>query len=40
MATAAKFAQQIPIFFGLSRSTRCGCCVYQVLSISELDETL
>ena len=25
MATAAKFFQPIPIFFGLSRSTRCGC---------------
>ena len=24
----------IPIFFGLSRSTRCGCCSYQVSSIS------
>ena len=26
MATAAKFVQPIMIFFGLSRSTRCGCC--------------
>ena len=35
MATAAKFVQLIPIFFfGLSRSTRCGCCSYQVSSIS------
>jgi hypothetical protein len=34
MATVAKFVQQIPIFFGLSRSTRCGCCSYQVSSIS------
>jgi hypothetical protein len=33
MATAAKFVQPIPIFFGLSRSTRCGCCSYQVSSI-------
>jgi hypothetical protein len=34
MATAAKFVQPIPIVFGLSRSTRCGCCSYQVSSIS------
>ena len=34
MATTAKFVQPIPIFFGLSRSTRCGCCSYQVSSIS------
>ena len=34
MATAAKFVQPIPIFFGLSNSTRCGCCSYQVSSIS------
>ena len=34
MATAAKFVQPILIFFGLSRSTRCGCCSYQVSSIS------
>jgi hypothetical protein len=34
MATAAKFVQLIPILFGLSRSTRCGCCSYQVSSIS------
>jgi hypothetical protein len=34
MATAAKFVQPIPIFFGLSLSTRCGCCSYQVSSIS------
>jgi hypothetical protein len=34
MATAAKFVQPIPIFFGLSRSTRCRCCSYQVSSIS------
>jgi hypothetical protein len=34
MATAAKFVQPIPIFFGLPHSTRCGCCSYQVLSIS------
>jgi hypothetical protein len=34
MATAAKFVQPIPIFFGLSRSTSCGCCSYQVSSIS------
>jgi hypothetical protein len=34
MATVAKFVQPIPIFFGLSRSTRCGCCSYQVSSIS------
>jgi hypothetical protein len=34
MATAAKFVQLIPIFFGLSRSTRSGCCSYQVSSIS------
>jgi hypothetical protein len=33
MATAAKFVQPIPIF-GLSRSSRCGCCSYQVSSIS------
>jgi hypothetical protein len=25
MATAAKFVLPIPIFFGLSRSTRCEC---------------
>ena len=30
MATVAKFVQPIPIFFGLSHSTRCGCCSYQV----------
>jgi hypothetical protein len=34
MATAEKFVQPIPIFFGLSRSTRCGCCSLQVSSIS------
>jgi hypothetical protein len=34
MATAANFVQPIPIFFGLLRSTRCGCCSYQVSSIS------
>jgi hypothetical protein len=34
MATAATFVQPIPICFGLSRSTRCGCCSYQVSSIS------
>jgi hypothetical protein len=34
MATAAKFVQPIPILFGLSRSTRCGCCSYQGSSIS------
>jgi hypothetical protein len=34
MASAAKFVQPIPIVFGLSRSTRCGCCSYQVSSIS------
>jgi hypothetical protein len=35
MATAAKFVQPIPIdFFSLSRSTRYGCCSYQVSSIS------
>jgi hypothetical protein len=34
MATAAKFVQTIPMFLGLSRSTRCGCCSYQVSSIS------
>jgi hypothetical protein len=34
MATAAKFIEPIPIFFCLSRSTRCGCCSYQVSSIS------
>jgi hypothetical protein len=34
MATAAKFVQPIPIFFGLSRSTRSGCCFFQVSSIS------
>jgi hypothetical protein len=34
MATAAKFVQPIPILFSLSRSTRCGCCSYQVSSIS------
>ena len=33
MATAAKFVQPIPIFFGLSRSTRCGCCSFQDSSI-------
>jgi hypothetical protein len=33
-AVAAKFVQPIPIFFGLSRSTSCGCCSYQVSSIS------
>jgi hypothetical protein len=33
MATAAKFIQPIPIF-SLSCSTRCGCCSYQVSSIS------
>jgi hypothetical protein len=26
MATAAKLVEPIMIFFGLSRSTRCGCC--------------
>jgi hypothetical protein len=25
MATVAKFVLPIPIFFGLSRSTKCGC---------------
>ena len=34
VATAAKFVQPIPIFFGLSRYTRCGCCSCQVSSIS------
>ena len=34
MATAAKFVQPNPIFVGLSRSARCGCCSYQVSSIS------
>jgi hypothetical protein len=34
MAIAAKFVQPIPIFFSLSLSTRCGCCSYQVSSIS------
>jgi hypothetical protein len=34
MATAAKFVPPIPIFFRLSRSTRCGCFSYQVSSIS------
>jgi hypothetical protein len=34
MATAAKFVLPIQIFFGLSRSTRCGCCSLQVSSIS------
>jgi hypothetical protein len=34
MATAAKFVQPIVNFFGLSRSTRCGCCSYPVSSIS------
>jgi hypothetical protein len=34
MATAAKFVQPIPDFFGLSRSTRCECCSYQVSLIS------
>jgi hypothetical protein len=34
MATAAKFVQPIPFFFGLSRSTRSGCCSLQVSSIS------
>jgi hypothetical protein len=35
MATVAKFVHPIPIFFfGLSSSTRCGCCSYQVSSIS------
>ena len=34
MVTAEKFVQPIPIFFGLSRSTRCGCCSLQVSSIS------
>jgi hypothetical protein len=34
MATAAKFVQPIPIFFGLSLFTRCGCCSCQVSSIS------
>jgi hypothetical protein len=34
MATVAKFAQPIPIYVGLSHSTRCGCCSYQVSSIS------
>jgi hypothetical protein len=34
MATAAKFVKPIPIFFGLSHSTRCGCCSYQVSLIS------
>jgi hypothetical protein len=28
------FVLPIPILFGLSRSTRCGCCSYQVSSIS------
>jgi hypothetical protein len=32
MATATKFVQPIPI--GLSRSTSCGCCSYQVSLIS------
>jgi hypothetical protein len=35
-ATAAKFVQPISIFFGLSRSTRCGCCSYQDSSISAM----
>jgi hypothetical protein len=34
MATVAKFVQLIVNFFGLSRSTRCGCCSYPVSSIS------
>ena len=34
MATASKFVQPIPIFFGLSHSIRCGCCSCQVSSIS------
>jgi hypothetical protein len=34
MATAAKFVQPILIYFGLSRSTRSGCCCCQVSSIS------
>ena len=34
MATVAKFVLLILIFLGLSRSTRCGCCSYQVSSIS------
>jgi hypothetical protein len=34
MAIVAKFVQLIPILFGLSRSTRCGCCSNQVSSIS------
>ena len=34
MATAARFVQPIPIFVGLSLSTRCGCCSYQVSTIS------
>ena len=39
MATAEKFVQPIPIlfFFGLSRSTRCGCCSLQVSPISDYD---
>jgi hypothetical protein len=34
MATAGKLVQPIPIIFGLSGSTRCGCCSYQVSLIS------
>ena len=34
MATATKFVQPILIFFGLSRSTWCGCCSYQASFIN------
>ena len=34
MATVEKFVQPIPIFFSFPRFTRCGCCSYQVSSIS------
>ena len=34
MATAAKFVPPDSEYVGLSRSTRCGCCSYQVSSIS------
>jgi hypothetical protein len=39
MATMEKFILPILIYFGLSRSTRCGCCSLQVSSISVLRVT-
>jgi hypothetical protein len=34
MATAAKFVQPIPIFLAYLVPLECGCCSYQVSSIS------